>query len=53
MHVNRVKNKTHVKILETFSDNRFCVTKCPDCFMIFEVRHVEIFELGDSLGSTI
>jgi hypothetical protein len=53
MHVHRVMNKTHVESLETSSDKRFRVTKCSDCVVIFEIRHVESFELGDSLGSAI
>jgi hypothetical protein len=50
MHAHRVKNKTHSERLETFFDKRFCGTKCFDRFVIFEVRHVESFKLGDSLG---
>jgi hypothetical protein len=52
MHVHRVKDKTHVKRFETSFDKRFCVTKCFDCAVIFEVIHVEISKVGDSLGST-
>jgi hypothetical protein len=53
MHVHRVKDKTHFESLETSSDKRFCGTKCFDSLVIFEVRHVESFQLGDSLGSSI
>jgi hypothetical protein len=51
MHEYRVNNKTHVERFETFSNMRFCGTKCLDCVVFFEVRHVESFDVGDSLGS--